>query len=135
MPSLNFDAAPVWLQWVIAVVVIVGFIAGCLKGIPPAWRFLTGFVTTVNALNELPKELKELRAFRKDTTETLDDQNTKIDEIHHEVHFNDGSSVKDATFRIELGVKGLYDQVDELKQADADLRSDLDKTQPKENLQ
>lgn len=144
MPSLNFGDAPIWLQWLLAVAAVLAFIGGGVRAIPPAWRFVTRFVTTVNDLGELPTELAELRKFRTETAVTLAQQNTilakqdtKIAEIHHEVNFNNGSSVKDAAVRteravkrVEEGVKGLYDEIDTLKQADADLRKDFEKTQP-----
>lgn len=138
MPSLNFGDAPAWLQWILAVAAVLAFIGGGIRAIPPAWRFVTRFVSTVNELAELPGELAELRKFRSDTGVTLAEQNAtlakqdqKIAEIHHEVHFNNGSSVKDATARIEKGVKGLYDEIDALKDADADMRRDFENTQPK----
>ena len=42
-----------------------------------------------------------------DTTATLKSQDEKIAEIHHEVQYNNGTSVKDSIERIEdhLGVK------------------------------
>jgi hypothetical protein len=148
MPSLNFDAAPIWLQWLIAAVALIGFIAGCIKGIPPAWHFVTRFVTTVNELAELPTELNELRTFRTDTTlsltrqdatlagqnATLAEQNVKIAEIHHEVNYNNGSSVKDAVARVEAGVEGLYGEIDALKQEDASIRRDFKKTEGDTNV-
>jgi hypothetical protein len=155
MPSLNFGDAPVWLQWVIMILAVTAFIAGAIRAIPPAWRFVTRFVTTVNELADLPTELGELRKFRSDTSVTLAQQNTtlatqnqKIAEIHHEVHFNNGSSVKDATVRteeaverVEMGVKGLYGEVDgvkaqlvELHETDADMRRDFENTHPRSTL-
>lgn len=138
MPSLNFGDAPAWLQWLLAVAAVLAFIGGGIRAIPPVWRFVSRFVSTVNELAELPGELAELRKFRSDTAVTLSDQNTtlakqdkKIAEIHHEVHFNNGSSVKDATARIEKGVAGLYEEIDALKDADADMRRDFENTQPR----
>ena len=60
------------------------------KGWPAVKRFaaaLSRFVHVVESVNDLPQ-------FMVDTT-------SKIDEIHHEVHFNNGSSVKDAVTRVE----------------------------------
>jgi len=144
MPSLNFGDAPTWLQWLLAVAAVLAFIGGGVRAIPPAWKFVTRFVTTMNDLGELPAELAELRTFRTETAITLAKQNTalarqdkRIAEIHHEVHFNNGSSVKDAAVRtekavtrVEEGVAGLYDEIDTLKKADAELRDDFQKTQP-----
>lgn len=130
MPSLNFGDAPPWLQWLLAVAAVVAFVAGAIRAIPPAWKFVSRFVTTVNELADLPTELGELRKFRSDTSVTLAQQDRKILEIHHEVNFNNGSSAKDAIIRIEEGVAGLYEEIDHLKKEDADMRADFEKTQP-----
>lgn len=137
MSSIDFSQAPSWLQWLLAVAAVLAFVGGGIRAIPPAWRFVTRFVSTVNELAELPRELTELRKFRSDTALTLSEQNTtlakqdrKIAEIHHEVNFNNGSSAKDAIIRIEKGVAGLYEEIDALKQEDADIRRDFENTQP-----
>lgn len=59
----------------------------------------------------------------------------KVDAIYHETHNNDGTSIKDATDRIEIGVKGLYDRVDTverkiaaLSDADDQIRAELEDT-------
>lgn len=142
MPSLNFGDAPAWLQWLLAVAAVLAFIGGGVRAIPPAWRFVSRFVTTVNELAELPGELAELRKFRSDTGVTLAEQNAtlakqdqKIADIHHEVNFNNGSSTKDAIVRVEEGVAGLYTEIDALKEADADMRQDLERTSPSHVLQ
>ncbi|WP_434315827.1 hypothetical protein [Leifsonia sp. P73] len=122
---------PPWLlPFVIVVaVLVVLFLLG--RAVVRAWPAIKQFVLTVNAITGLPE-------FMERTDATLDAQNQKIGEIHHEVHFNNGSSVKDAAIRtertalrVEKGVKGLYREIDALKKADADLRSELDDTRPK----
>jgi len=87
MPSLDFSQAWPWLQWVIAVSVVLGVIFGAIRGIPAAWKFISQFVNTINALSDLP--------------EFIERTNDRIDDIHHEVHYNNGSSVKDAVARVE----------------------------------
>jgi uncharacterized coiled-coil protein SlyX len=59
----------------------------------------------------LTQALADLPAFIERTDHTLDEQNVKIGEIHHEVQYNNGSSVKDAIARVEEGVAGLYEHV------------------------
>lgn len=66
--------------WVIGILAIIAFF---VKG----WPKIRAFVRLVDALGELPQ-------FMVDTK-------TKIDDIHHEVHYNNGSSVKDAIARLE----------------------------------
>lgn len=102
--------------WVLGILGIIGFV---LKG----WPKVRAFVTMVDSLAGLPK-------FMDATTATLKAQDTKIDQIHHEVNYNNGSSVKDAIERVELGVKGLYDRADASDQNAAELRSDLEHTSP-----
>jgi hypothetical protein len=106
VPSLDFSQAWPWLQWVIAVAAVVAFIAGAIKTVPPAWKAITRFVQTINALADLPEELVKQAKFRTDTEATLAGQNRQIADIHHEVHYNNGSSVKDAIRRVELKLDG-----------------------------
>jgi hypothetical protein len=68
----------------------------------------------------------------------------KVSDIHHEVHFNDGTSAKDgirrteqAVERIARSVEGLHGRMDTvesdvkaLHRADAELRADLEQTTP-----
>lgn len=102
--------------WAIAIAALIGMLI-------KFWPLLTNIVVIVNALVSLPK-------FMEGTTATLEAQNSKIAEIHHEVNYNNGSSVKDAVHRVEQGVKGIYVRLDS---ADADrdkLRDDLEHTRP-----
>lgn len=97
------------------------------KGWPALKLFahrLTAFIRTVDAVVGLP-------AFIERTDATLEAQNGKIADIHHETHNNNGSSIKDSTDRIEEGVAGLYTRVDELEDKLARLRNDFDDTRPK----
>lgn len=104
------------------------------RGWPAVKRFvnaLVHFVQIVDAVAGLPDFIART--------------DKSVGEIHHEVHFNNGSSVKDsaarteaAVGRIEVGVKGLYPRVDrletdvkELRQADVQMRADFDDTHPK----
>jgi hypothetical protein len=104
MPSLNFGDAWPWLQWVLAIAAVVAFVGGAIKVIPSTWRFVTQFVNTINSLATLPAELEKQDQFRNRTEITLAAQDLKIEEIHHEVNYNNGSSVKDAVSRLESGV-------------------------------
>jgi hypothetical protein len=68
----------------------------------------------------------------------------KVSDIHHEVHFNDGTSAKDgirrteqAVAKIAQSVEGLHGRMDvvesdvkALHRADAELRADLEQTNP-----
>lgn len=124
------DVPPALLPLAIVIAaIVVLFLIG--RGVYRAWPVIKQFVLTVNAITGLPE-------FMERTDATLAGQNQKIAEIHHEVHFNNGSSVKDAAVRtekavgrVERGVKGLYKEIARLDAADADLRTDLENTHPK----
>lgn len=107
------------LQLVGWILGILGIIAFFIKG----WPKIRAFVQMVDSLSALAK-------FMTDTTATLAEQDKKIAEIHHEVNYNNGSSVKDAVARVELGVKGLYDRADNADRSDAEIREELERTRP-----
>jgi len=104
------------IGWVLGILGVIAFI---VKG----WPKVRAFVQMVDALSSLP-------TFMLDTTATLKAQDEKIDAIHHEVNYNNGSSVKDAVERVELGVKGLYDRIDTTDENAANLRTDLEEVRP-----
>lgn len=108
------------LQLVFWIVAIGALIAVLVK----LWPALTQFVTIMNAVTGLPEFIART--------------NTSVDEIHHEVHYNDGTSAKDAIKRVEDGVAGLYDKVEglasdladaktTLSASDAQIRADLER--------
>lgn len=66
--------------WVLGGLAVIAFI---VKG----WPKIRAAVRLIDALGELPQ-------FMADTTQ-------KINDIHHEVHYNNGTSVKDAISRLE----------------------------------
>lgn len=93
------------------------------------WPWLRKVMALTSALALLPTlivPLGQLPAFMKDTSlhlkeqkgkideihTSLDEQDAKIAEIHHETSYNNETSMKDALRRVELGVRGLYDQFD-----------------------
>ena len=101
-----------------------------VRAIPAAVvTFARGVVTTAQVL----ESVKDLPAF-------IERTDARIGEIHHEVHFNNGSSVKDAAIRteravgeltataqrLEEGVAGLYKRVDELAEVDDRLWATVD---------
>lgn len=98
--------------WVLAIVALITFLV-------KAWPAIRHAVEVVDALRQLPSLVTEMNT----TTTALGSLRTQVTEIHHEVHFNNGSSVKDATGRIEAGVAGLYERID---QTDSDLREHID---------
>lgn len=117
--------------WALGAAVAIWLIRRFVKKGWPALKLfakrLTAFINTVDAVVGLP-------AFIARTDATLEAQNTKIADIHHETHNNNGSSIKDSTDRIEEGVAGLYKRVDQLEDNLATLRTDFDDTHPKSSL-
>ncbi|RJT88134.1 hypothetical protein D6T64_12165 [Cryobacterium melibiosiphilum] len=112
--------------WLFAAFIVVSLLI-------KVWPFLSKLVALGNAL----PSLTALPAFMARTDETLAAQtktmaahDLKISEIHHEVNYNNGSSVKDAVERVELGVKGLYDRVDASDAAADLLHKDIEDTRP-----
>lgn len=98
--------------WVAGSLAVITFIV-------KAWPFIRNTFRILDALVRLPDVVE------------------KVDEIHHEVHYNNGSSVKDAVRRVEKklgqveeGVAGLYRRADASDLADANLRRELENTHP-----
>ena len=79
--------------WVLAGFAVLAFVV-------KAWPFIRNTFRILDALAQLPDFIER-------TDETLKAQKVTIDEIHHEVNYNNGSSVKDAIHRLEvqLGTK------------------------------
>lgn len=90
-----------WLRevslWQLALVIVAVWII--LRGLVKLWPGLRNTIRLIDAVGELP-------AFMSRTERTLG-------EVHHEVHYNNGTSVKDAITRVERGVAGLYQRADE----------------------
>lgn len=84
------------LQAVFWVVAIGSLIALIVK----LWPAIGKFVLIVNATAGLP-------AYIERADERHEDLAQKVTEIHHEVHFNNGTSVKDAAVRTESRVKRI----------------------------
>lgn len=91
--------------WQAALWIVGAFVA--LTFIVKAWPFIRNTFRILDALVRLPDVIE------------------KVDQIHHEVHFNNGSSVKDAVMRVEVGVKGLHKRVDAIDRAAKEVRADL----------
>lgn len=97
------------------IVAVVWFIAK--KG----WRGVMTFARAILATAEVIDNVKELPKFIERTDQTLADHTGQLEGIYHETHNNDGSSIKDQTGRIEVGVKGLHGRMDAVEQSIATL--------------
>lgn len=83
------------VQGVLVVVAIGALVTILVKG----WPVVKGLVGLVSLLGDLPKRLDAIDG-------RLERIDSKLVEVHHETHKNDGSSIKDSVGRIE----GVLDQ-------------------------
>lgn len=88
--------------------IVTGFLAVIV--LSKAWPTIRRFVTTGDAIGGLPELITLVHALGT----KLDTMTDSVEQIHHEVTLNDGSSVKDAVnrteatgVRLEAGVKRL----------------------------
>lgn len=102
--------------WVIGFLAVVGFLV-------KSWPKIRAFVKIMDSLAALPQ-------FMADTTKTLASQDTKIGDIHHEVRYNNGTSVKDGLDRVEKGVAAINIRLDTADKDRKELREDLESTGP-----
>lgn len=96
-----------------AAIWVVGGLA-VLTFIVKAWPFIRNTFRILDSLVRLP-----------DVMDKFDDMTQQVADIHHEVHYNNGTSVKDAVMRVEVGVKGLHKRVDLIDRTAAEVRADL----------
>jgi len=124
---------PEWLTFLLAdtsaLQLVFWFIAigALIAVIVKLWPALTQLVTIVNSVTGLP-------AFIARTDETLLSHDVKIEAIHREVHYNNGTSVKDSQARTERVItEEIMPALKTLADADVQLRADIEDTQsPKE---
>jgi hypothetical protein len=139
MPPISFTDIPNWLQmillWVGVITAVLTLIVTIIGFFRKVWPVLKALVERETLLTGLPE-------FMSKTTASLAAQDVKIAEIHKEVNYNGGGSVKDAINRVEVGVKGIYtrlDSADETTNAQfefsakdrADIRQTLEEIRPK----
>jgi hypothetical protein len=105
-----------WSVGIIAVLTLLG------RG----WPRLRGFVRVIDSLGVLPGFIERTEEFQERTTESLVARDETISDIHREVKFNGGSTLKDAIRRLEIAVQGLADRADAAEVAAELLRVDLE---------
>ena len=91
---------------------VVGVVLFFWKGWPWVRKTATAivnFAKIVDAVQDLPAFIDRTDKTLKAQNKTLGEQSKQIGDIHHEVHFNNGSSVKDAVIRVETKVDQLVD--------------------------
>lgn len=115
--DVPLSAVPPWLQWVIVIAAVLAVVAGGIRAVPPLWQFITRIINLVDALTELPDFLE-----RNDPI--LQELNRQIVNDHGHVILRNQldtveAGIKDAKRRLERvedGVKGLYDDQENLTQ-------------------
>jgi hypothetical protein len=93
---------------------IIGWTAGAVAVVLffwKGWPWLRKTATAIVHFAQIVDAVQELPAFIERTDKTLAGQNRSIADIHHEVHYNNGSSVKDGVQRVETGLAGLHVEV------------------------
>ena len=107
---------------------LAGTIGAIIAGLYVSTRFLVRFwpwlkkvIAFVEALGKLPVFMSETNKTMAEQSKTMAEQSRRLADIHHEVHYNNGTSVKDAMDRVELGVKGIYHRLDGLEESVEDL--------------
>jgi hypothetical protein len=120
------------LLWVVAGVGIVLFIRKGWPWLRKTATAITNFATIVDSVQGLPAFIKRTDDGMAAQSVTLAEHTEKIDGIYHETHKNDGSSIKDATVRLEEGVKGLYQEIANLRDADQSIRAEFQITRTTE---
>ncbi|RZT66724.1 hypothetical protein EV139_0851 [Leucobacter luti] len=110
--------------WALAVIALAFF------GVK-MWPWLNRFVATVNALADLPAKLSTIS----DIEQKVVRIESQVKDIHHETHFNSGTSIKDATVRIENKVDALQTLMETGDAALNERVEDIENTlqPPKEN--
>ena len=138
--------------WLIAATLFLGLLGALGKKL---WPLLKGSVVLADLLKDLPAFMREMKAaveaMRLASAEQRADIaeiKVQLSEVHHEVHYNNGSSVKDAVDRTESGVyalsrdvNGLRDQmtaatgaIEDLHKKDAELDRRIEDTLPRSML-
>ncbi len=137
MTTVDYTDAPIWLQIVIAIAVVVGFLIAVIRGIPPVWKFVTRTVTTINASAELPQ-------FMETTVKTLTTNTALIERLRAQVENSHATNLRDeltsaleSTQRTEEQVTALHDKLSDvqgqlktLSRSDERLWAALEKTRP-----
>lgn len=109
--------ADVDLVQLAATLAILGIIA---VTIIKSWRPVRAVVRFFDAMiggEERDRDGKKLRPGILDRMASLEQQ---VGEIHHEVHYNNGSSVKDATARLEAALRRVEDAQQQILESAAE---------------
>lgn len=115
MPAWFIEWAETVNLWGILLILsaIASTIVCVVLFVKKGWPWLKAFAKAIIKTSQVIDAVQELPEFIARTDKTLETQNERIGEIHHEVHYNNGSSVKDAVRRVENGVADLRRRLDD----------------------
>lgn len=133
--------AALWALWRAGRWLIERFFPGVIafaRAIVNAAAILAAVKDLPDFIERTDNTLAEQNSRLADQTERLAGQQEQVSEIHHEVHFNNGSSVKDAVIRMEsvvgevrVSVAGIHGRLD-VVEAHATRPHPISQTSPSE---
>ena len=118
---------PEWVQYAIGELTLIQVVFWLIATISlialviKLWPAVSKFVQIINATAGLPKFIQDMEARLVLDDSRHEDLTQKVSEIHHEVHYNNGTSVKDGIRRIEI-------RLEDLTNTDNELRKELERT-------
>ena len=97
------------IAWIVIAVIVILFLW-------KIWPLISKAVRALDALGQLEKHMADTKTTLQALDDRLDGVETKVNEVHHETHKNDGSSIKDAVTRIETKQWSEIEAAEEFRQ-------------------
>ncbi|MDY0828596.1 hypothetical protein SK224_05585 [Microbacterium sp. BG28] len=137
---MNLNAPP-WLVELLqavnlweALIWLVGLSVACawlVRFGPRVWRGTKALAKGILSAAAILAAVQELPAFIERADRRHEDLVQKVGEIHHEVHHNDGSSIKDSQKRIEIAIdEEIRPALAKLAEVDDWLSDEIERTNP-----
>ncbi len=104
------ESVSLWqvIGWSAGIIATIGFIVFMRK---KGWPWILGTARAILTFARVVDAVQGLPDFIERTDRTLGQQNLQIADIHHEVHYNNGTSVKDGVQRVETGLAAVHAEV------------------------
>lgn len=115
--DVPLSAVPHWLQWLIVIAAALAVLAGGIRALPPLWQFIQRVVGLVDALTELEPFLKKNDPILDELSKQVVNDHghvnlrSQLDRIEFTTKRLDAkvTDTVERLDRVEIGVKGLYD--------------------------
>lgn len=104
------------LELVLSLSAVIGVLWVIGRWVKGSWKGLKRFVATIDSLADLP-------TFMKQTTSSIDQMQSSLAEVRHEVLPNDGGSLRDAVDNVDRRVQIVEAHQDNDHQRIAELRA------------